>query len=575
MAMVLLCHFDGTNGQTTTTDSSLSAHALTMTDCSLTTANAKFGTAAVDFVTGASTRKVTSPDSADWHFAAGQFTVEAWVKFNAAPSATHVIVGQIGTAFDSSWQFAVNTSGIRFLYSSDGFATNQVSGAFTPTVGQYYHVAADRDASNVLRVYVDGVVKASATVTASFFNASQVLAIGNQTNSAAPFNGYIDELRITKGEAVYGGAFTPPTEAFPDPPPPPSDEARITQQATLVLSTSDSDVRITQAATLALVFMPDAAEEIRITQAAALALAEYEADIRITQLTTLVLADQVPCLTRWAQTWTITRTDGQVFAFTSLDRPLTFRGVVHQPCNSLAASAVELSTIVGVTGSMELRGTLADGGVSETDLYNGLFDGASIEVWMMPWDNAGGEIPFRLMAGVTGASSSGDTDFSQEILTASAQLGQRALLETFTPSCRYEFGNQVDPRCPVDLVALTVTGSATGLPIPNASTNATRRIFTDSTRIEADGFFNLGRITWTSGLNAGATSEVKDFTAGQFILWEALLFPIALTDAYSLTPSCDKSPAGHLQFNADMVDFGGFPDVPGGDALVATPDSRG
>lgn len=360
------------------------------------------------------------------------------------------------------------------------------------------------------------------------------------------------------------------TAAFP-----PSDEARVTQQATLVLSTADSDVRVTQAAVLALVFMPDAAEEIRVTQATLLALAEYDAGIRVTQTAVLVLADQVPCLTRWAQTWTITRTDGEVFAFTSLDRPLTFRGVVHEPCNSLAASAVELSTIVGVTGSMELRGILADGGVSEVDLYNGLFDGASIEVWMVPWDNSGGEIPFRLMAGVTGSSGHGDTNFSQEILTPSAQLGQRALLETFTPACRYEFGNSVDPRCPVDLAALTVTGSATGLAIPNASTNATRRIFTDSTRAEADGFFNLGSLTWTSGLNIGATSEVKDFTAGQFILWEALLYPIALTDAYSLTPSCDKSPAGHLLFNADMVDFGGFPDVPGGDALVATPDSRG
>lgn len=356
---------------------------------------------------------------------------------------------------------------------------------------------------------------------------------------------------------------------------PVSAEARVTQAPVLVLSSADSDARITQVATLALVFMPDAAEEIRVTQAVALALAGYDAETRITQAVALVLADQVPCLTRWAQCWTITRTDGEVFAFTSLDRALTFRGVVHEPCNSLAATAVELSTIVGVTGSMELHGILADGGVSEVDLYNGLFDGANIEVWLVPWDNSGGEIPFRLMAGVTGSSSSGETDFSQEILTPSAQLQQKALLETCTPSCRYEFGNQVDSRCPVDLVALTVTGSVTGTPIPNASTNATRRIFTDSTRVEADGFYNQGALTWTSGPNTGVTSEVKDFTAGQFILWEALLFPIALTDAYSLTPSCDKSPASHLLFNADMVDFGGFPHVPGGDALINTPDSRG
>lgn len=359
------------------------------------------------------------------------------------------------------------------------------------------------------------------------------------------------------------------TAAFP-----PSDEARITQAPVLALTAADSDARITQAAALVLGQLVDAAP-IRITQANALALAEYDTAILVTQVATLVLADHVPCMTRWAQCWTITRTDGQVFAFTSLDRPLTFRGIVHEPCNSLMASAVELSTVVGSTGSMELRGILSDSGVSESELYNGLFDGARIEAWMVPWDNTTGEVPFRLMGGVTGSSGHGDTEFKQEILTSAAQLGQRSLLETYTPGCRYGFGNSVDPRCPVDLVALTVAGSVTATAIPNASTSSTRRIFTDSTRAEADGYFNLGRVTWTSGPNAGAVSEVKDFTGGQFILWDTLLHPIAVGHAYTATPGCDKSPAAHLQFNPDMVDFGGFPHVPGSDSLLETPDQKG
>jgi len=356
---------------------------------------------------------------------------------------------------------------------------------------------------------------------------------------------------------------------------PVSPEARMTQLAMLVLDAPEADVRMTQACALVLSLIPDAADGVRMTQAAMLALAEFEAGVRMTQACALVLADQVNCLTRWAQTWTITRTDGQVFAFTSLDRQLTFRGVVHEPCNSMLASAVELSTVVGATGNMELNGILSDSGVSEADLYNGLFDGASIEVWMVPWDNSGGEIPFRLMGGVVGTNGHGETSFNQEILTPGAQLAQRALLETYTPGCRYGFGSSVDPRCPVDLVALTVSGSVTGTAIPNASTTATRRIFTDSTRAEADGFFNLGRLTWTGGPNAGAVSEIKDFTGGQFILWEALLSPIGIGDTYDATPGCDKSAADHLLFNADMVDFGGFPMVPGSDSILQSPDAKG
>jgi len=355
---------------------------------------------------------------------------------------------------------------------------------------------------------------------------------------------------------------------------PASAEARMTQAAMLVLDAPESDARMTQLAMLVLSLLPDAADGVRMTQATMLALAEFEAGVRMTQACALVLADQVNCLTRWAQTWTITRTDGQVFAFTSLDRPLTFRGIEHLPCNSMLASAVELSTVVGATGNMELNGILSDSGVSEADLYNGLFDGASIEVWMVPWDNSGGEIPFRLMGGVVGTNGHGETSFNQEILTPGAQLAQRALLETYTPGCRYGFGNSVDPRCPVDLVALTVSGSVTGTAIPNASTTATRRIFTDSTRAEADGFFNLGRLTWTGGPNAGAVSEIKDFTGGQFILWEALLSPIAIGDTYDATPGCDKSSADHLLFNPDMVDFGGFPMVPGSDSILQSPDAK-
>lgn len=359
------------------------------------------------------------------------------------------------------------------------------------------------------------------------------------------------------------------TAAFPV-----SAEARVTQQVMLALSAAASDARITQLAALVL------GEEItgapiRVTQATLLALAEFEAGVRVTQAALLALVDQVPCVTRWAQTWTITRTDGEVFAFTSLDRPLTFRGVAHLPCASLSATATEQSTSIGQNGSMELLGIISEVGISERDLYNGLFDFARFEIWMVPWDNAGGEIPFRLLGGTTGTMSHGLDGFKFEVLTASAQLRQRGLLEVFSPSCRYGFGNSRDARCPVDLVALTVTGSATTTTLPAASNAATRRVLIDSTRAEVAGYFDLGIITFTTGANAGASSEIKRFESGVFVLWSPLLFPIEVGDAYSATPGCNKTTEDHLKYNADLLDFGGFPDVPGSDAINQSPDAKG
>lgn len=356
---------------------------------------------------------------------------------------------------------------------------------------------------------------------------------------------------------------------------PASDETRVTQAPVLVLETADSEARITQAVALALAEMPDAADFVRVTQAPVLALAGYDTDIRITQSVALVLADHIPCVQRWATCWTFTRTDGVVLGYTSHDQPVTFRGVVHSPCNSLAASAVEMSSVVGNTGSIDLVGLLSDAGVSERDIYNGVYDGANIEVWLVPWANAGGETPIRLIAGVVGKNGHETASYSQELLTEGSRLQQRALLETVTPGCRYLFGSVNDPRCPVDLSLLEVSGSVTATAIPNASTDSTRRIFADSTRAEADGYFALGRVTWVTGQNAGAVSEVKDFTGGQFILWESLLYPIALTDQYTATPGCDKSPAAHLTFEPDMRFFGGYPHLPGQDMLLRTPDAKG
>jgi len=355
---------------------------------------------------------------------------------------------------------------------------------------------------------------------------------------------------------------------------PVSEDARTTQAAMLVLDAPDADARMTQLA--ALVLAEDAPlVEARATQVVALTLAEFDASIRTTQVAMLVLADQVGCFTRWAQTWTITRTDGVVQGFTSLDRALTFRGAAHQSCGSMSATAVEVSSIVGGQGSQELRGILSAAGVSESDLYHGLYDGALLESWLVPWENSGGETPVPLIVGVLGQDRHDVNELSIEILTDSAKLQQSALLEIFTPTCRYGFGAQNDARCPVDLTALTVSGTVTTTAVPVSPNNAARRVFVDSSRGEADRHFDLGQITWTSGANSGASSEIKSFAAGQFVLWDATLNPIALGDGYDATPGCNKSTTDHLRFNADLVDFGGFPHVPGIDSISDTPDAKG
>jgi hypothetical protein len=214
---VLLCHFDGANGQTTTVDSSPQAHTLTLgASIALSTSIAKFGSASLN-MTAAGSGAVTSADSNDWWFDSGPFTVEAFVYYTAAPSNLTTIASQNGLASSNrGWFFGHSGSTVGFAFSTDGTtSTGFVGATFSPTLNTWYHIAADRDAAGVVRIYVNGAVTASATRSTAAFNSTATLSIGNVAGGVK-VTGYIDELRITKGIARYQGTFTPPTAAFPN-----------------------------------------------------------------------------------------------------------------------------------------------------------------------------------------------------------------------------------------------------------------------------------------------------------------------------------------------------------------------
>jgi hypothetical protein len=114
------------------------------------------------------------------------------------------------------WTILFNGTNYAFQYSTTGTDSPFVQGTLSPTVNGWTHLAVDRDASNVLRIYGDGVVIASGTVSATLFNSTRGLTIGNDESATRTFVGQIDEVRITKGVARYGGAFTPPSAPFLD-----------------------------------------------------------------------------------------------------------------------------------------------------------------------------------------------------------------------------------------------------------------------------------------------------------------------------------------------------------------------
>lgn len=287
----------------------------------------------------------------------------------------------------------------------------------------------------------------------------------------------------------------------------------------------------------------------------------------------------LPCSTAFARCVRIERTDGEVFAYTDHDEPVIYDGTTYRSCVGFAGSATELGSVIGEVGNMEIAGALTDLGISVEDVYGGLFDGATVDVYLIDWRT--GESPTlvrRIGGGTVGKTTQSGKRFVMEALSPSAYLKQKPLLEVVTPSCRFDLGST---RCGVDLDALKVTGVVTGTYTDANNDAVVRRKFIDVTRSEGEGYFAEGIITWTSGANSGHRSKVKSFgesgdSPSTYIvtLWEPMVFPIEVGDTYEMTPGCDKLFDTCRNKFDNGINFGGFPHVPGLDATSETPDVK-
>lgn len=223
-SVVLLCGFNGVDGATSSSDESSSAKTLTFVgNAQLDTAQTKFGSASL-LLDGTGDR-VTAADSIDWQLGStnsAPWTVEAWVRWNVLDANNRGIMGQSFTGTLGWTLTGSSTIGeLNFSLSNSGSAYDvsiTTSGA-SMTTGVWYHVAADKDSSGKIRLYVDGVMRGSSTPANSAINNSTTqLAIGAQSSDGvADMNGWLDEVRITKGVARYASdsGFTVPTAAYP------------------------------------------------------------------------------------------------------------------------------------------------------------------------------------------------------------------------------------------------------------------------------------------------------------------------------------------------------------------------
>jgi len=158
------------------------------------------------------------------NFGSADFTIESWVY--PLGTSTYLVAGSLNDNNGNGcwWLFVNGTfsggSTIQFGYNttSTGTGTNILAGSGTLSTNTWTHIAVTRSGANI-RCFVNGTQVGTTNTgigTSAIFPVNQNILIGHSVagNSYA-MNGYLQDLRITRGYARYTANFTPPTAAFP------------------------------------------------------------------------------------------------------------------------------------------------------------------------------------------------------------------------------------------------------------------------------------------------------------------------------------------------------------------------
>jgi hypothetical protein len=137
-------------------------------------------------------------------FGTGDFTVEAWIYFAANNGTYNPFVRYDGSGtFDFGYDFS--SSQFKHSASSSILAITQ-----TVVMGTWYHVALTR-ASGSCKIFLNGTqIGTTATGNTDNYAAGAFKVGGSSYSGSHVMNGYIADLRITKGVARYTTTFTPP-----------------------------------------------------------------------------------------------------------------------------------------------------------------------------------------------------------------------------------------------------------------------------------------------------------------------------------------------------------------------------
>jgi hypothetical protein len=211
--VTMLLHGDGTNGGQNNTFLDSSTNNFTITRNGNTTQGSfsPYGPNWSNYFDG-NGDYLGFPNNAVFDFSTGNFTVEAWVYRVGTGTGTQIYESIIGGNAGASpfWNLYVNSSNNTIVWFGNDNTLRPTSSTITNNT--WNHVAVSRS-SGTLKIFINGVEGYSASVSTAYSLGSGGGSVGfdSVTTSNKYFFGYISNVRVVKGTAVYTANFTPST----------------------------------------------------------------------------------------------------------------------------------------------------------------------------------------------------------------------------------------------------------------------------------------------------------------------------------------------------------------------------
>lgn len=202
-------HMNGTNGSTTFTGE----EGIAWTSgggAFISTNQFKFGGASGRFLSSTSSF-ISTPSSNAFNFSTGDFTIEFWANVTTA-ATNNLLISKTGGGLAGGWGFfqpSGTASNWAFYMGSTANATPTVS----LPINTWNHVVIERQ-SGTINIYVNGMLNATRTGMGGSFDTGNSVRVGFLGSGTFVYNGFVDEMRISKNLSRWKSNFTTPYNEY-------------------------------------------------------------------------------------------------------------------------------------------------------------------------------------------------------------------------------------------------------------------------------------------------------------------------------------------------------------------------